>query len=250
LDLGQPATTGTEYYVRFRFLITDLGATWLWQRGLILKRIGAKVDFRVADVRETSTTLGSNESSILPIEDLYVFVIAPWSLQARSISPTLRYMRVLEGTAWTRYLETAIRPLSSTRLVVYYWRMRAGAHQLNQAPGAEIVAADATVNPRNPFRAFLDLSREYGPTVLLNQFVSLLLVIVGISVAASATADLEIAVGWLGRMLQASWAAILVLLGIVGLSAFVVGVGRSIRWADDATRRLDRALARAFGPGP
>jgi len=250
LDLAQPATTGTTYYVRFRFLMTDLGATWLWQRGLVFKRIGSKVDFRVSDVRETSTTLGSNESSILPIEDLYLFVIAPWSLQARSISPALRYMRVLEGTAWIRYLETAIRPRSSTRLVVYYWRMRSGAVQLNLSPGVEIASSDASVNPQNPFRAFLGLSREYGPTVLVNQFAILVLVIIGVSVAASATADLGAALGWLSRTVPASWPGIIALLGIVGLSAFLVGVRRSIRWADETTRRLDRALARALGPNP
>src|SRR5205807_340885 len=147
------------------------------KRGLVFKRIGAKVDFRVCDVRETSTTLGSEEASILPIEDLYVFVVAPLSLQARSFSPALRYTRVLEGTAWARYLASAITPRPSAKLVVYYWRAAPPSSPQGTLPGSAAVGDHRlSINPLNPFRAFLDLSREYGPTTLLNLFITLVLV--------------------------------------------------------------------------
>jgi hypothetical protein len=206
------------------------------------------VDFRVCDVRETSTTLGSEEASILPIEDLYVFVVAPWSLQAQTFSPALRYTRVLEGTAWARYLESAVTPRPSTKLVVYYWRAAQPSIPQGTLPGfAAPGDVRLSINPLNPFRAFLDLSRQYGPTTLLNHFITLLLVVIGVSVSGRVISSLAYGGGVLLSLLGALWAK-LVALGLVVVIFSAVGWARTaVRWADRTSRRVDRRLSRLWG---
>lgn len=248
LKVQPAASIGSDYYLRARFEISDLSATWLWKRGLVLKRIGANVDFRVCDVRETSTTLGSEEGSILPIENLYVFVVAPLSLQAQSFSPPLRYTRVLEGRAWARYLESAVTPRPSTKLVVYYWRAAQPTIPQGTLPGFEVGGdGHLSTNPLNPFRAFLDLSREYGPTTLLNHVITLVLVILGVSTAGRVIGAAAFGAGLLLKLLAAIWAAI-VTLGLAVLVLSVFGwIRKAIGWADRTSRRLDRRLSRLWG---
>jgi hypothetical protein len=242
----QTPMKSVDCYLRVRFRVADLGSVWLWKRGLLFKRIGAKVDFRVVDPRETSTTLGTDhEARILPIEDLYLFLIAPWELQARSYSPSLKYTRVLEGRVWARYLQSAITPRRSTRLVVYYWRAPSGAAVGGPQPAE---AERQSVSPMSPFRAFLDLSREYGPTTLLNLVLTLLVVIVGVRLAPDAITILAGGVGALLRIAGTVW-GIVVALGLAALGVSLRTWARSsLAWIDTASRELDRLVARLWQP--
>lgn len=242
LKLSPAPTQIQDYYARFRFLVRDPRPAWQWKRGLIFKRVGAKIDLRVSDVRETSSTLGTEELNILPIDDLYVFAIAPWSLQARAISPALKYMRVLEGTKWARYLESAIPPLPSTKMVVYYWRTGASSQE-NATPSRPTVTTTLS-----PFRAFLDLSHEYGPTVLLNQVLALIIVVIGVSIASDVLSGSVSGAKWLGTVAIELWPIVIGIAAFLGLSTIFGGVRRLNNWSSDITRRLDQAFGRIFSP--
>jgi hypothetical protein len=104
-----------------------------------------------------------------------------------------------------------------------------------------------SINPLNPFRAFLDLSREYGPTTLLNLFITLVLVIFAVSVGGRVIAAAAYGAGLLLNFLGALWAGIVAL----GLAVFIFSVvgwtRKGIRWAERTSRRLDRRLSRLWG---
>ena len=130
-------------YVRMRFLITGLGRTWVWRRSLFSNN-GALVDFRVGDVRGTEGfATNINESRIVPIERLFVFIIAPAWLELRTASPELHYIRLLEGRPWWPYLGFASSVFKEEKLVIYQWRDDDGV--------------DAN---QKTFHSFLDLSRH------------------------------------------------------------------------------------------
>jgi hypothetical protein len=91
----------------------------------------------------------SLQDKIVPITLLNAFVITPITLQARSVSPALKYTRLLEGNAWERYLRRKTGVLRSRQLLIFYWR-------------AENVSIE------RPFRGFLDLSTEFGVSSVAN----------------------------------------------------------------------------------
>jgi len=105
---------------------------------------------------------GALESLILPIKELNLFLIAPGSLQFRAVSPPLHYMRLLEGRVWEPYLGRAADFWRTGKLVICEWRNK------------------DSVSPMAPFRAFVDLSREFGLMPLSNYVVSLILVALAI----------------------------------------------------------------------
>jgi hypothetical protein len=123
LSLAEPLLPEESGYYRIRFVVTDVGGTWVWKRsGLGVN--GALVDFRVSDPRETwNVNLDQDlEARILDLPVLQLFVIAPWSLQMRNVSPELRYARVLEGRGWSAYVGRPTTLRRRSKLVVYYWK--------------------------------------------------------------------------------------------------------------------------------
>lgn len=135
-------------YLRLRFAVANPGQVWIWKRSL-LARNGALVDIRVSELRETVTVPDwmAFQDDIVPIKRLNCFVIAPAFLQARAISPQTQYMRLLEGRVWERYLGRPAEWFDRRRLIIYHW---------------QVAKENETVAPANPFRAFLDLSHEFG----------------------------------------------------------------------------------------
>ena len=106
IALASQLAKGEQAYVRFRFETRRVGRLWSRKR-FLLARNGAVVDLRVADVREivhATADAASILERVIPIDRLFVFVIAPASLQQQTASPTLQYMWLLEGRDWEDYL--------------------------------------------------------------------------------------------------------------------------------------------------
>lgn len=124
--------TGERMYLRLRFAVANPGQIWIWKRSL-LARNGALVDIRVSELRETVT-----------VPDWMAFQD---HIQARAINPQTQYIRLLEGRVWERYLGRPAEWFDRRRLIIYHW---------------QVAKENESVAPANPFRAFLDLSREFG----------------------------------------------------------------------------------------
>jgi hypothetical protein len=152
IRLYHPLAAGTPTYYRFRFVLPSLGRTWSWKTTWPRTRNGALVDFRVNDTRDLVGRVGQLgfERELVPIYDLYVFVISPWGWQVRTVSPGLRYSRVLEGDAWLDYLGYRLSKRRGQRALVHYWRW-------DPKDGGDELELRAC-------RAFIDLSRD--PSVL------------------------------------------------------------------------------------
>jgi hypothetical protein len=150
IDLATTINKNEEQYLRFRFPIEQLGRRWLAKRSLLAHN-GAIMDFRVADIREAQEAMdwASLQDKIVPITLLNAFVITPITLQARAVSPALKYTRLLEGNAWERYLGRKTGIIRSRQLLTFYWK-------------AENISIE------QPFRGFLDLSTEFGVSSLAN----------------------------------------------------------------------------------
>ena len=78
-----------------------VGRLWTRRRtGLFSK--GALIDVRVSDVRETWNVKDGPalKTRIVPLSQLYVFLILPSGLKHQFSSPAFRHVRILEGAAW------------------------------------------------------------------------------------------------------------------------------------------------------
>lgn len=168
LELSSPIKTDPHSYVRVRFPISNLGRLWDWKRSTFSKN-GAIVNIRISDVRESIIVpqWKALEDRIVPIESLNLLVIAPAKLRCQSVSPAYHYMRLLEGQAWQQYTNRVAGKWKSERLIVYQWR--------SDAPvGAN---PPLVIDPTNPFRVFLDLTRESGLLPLNNHLLTAILVL-------------------------------------------------------------------------
>jgi hypothetical protein len=152
IDLASVLNRGEEQYVRLRFHIEGLGRRWMRKRSLLADN-GAVMDFRVSDIREAQEAMdwAGLQDRIAGIGTLCAFVITPVSLQLRSVSPDLKYVRLLEGDAWEPYIRRRTGIIRSHQLLIFYWK-----------------ATDISVE--KPFRGVLDLSREFGVSSWANHF--------------------------------------------------------------------------------
>lgn len=149
LKLSPAIKAGEEGYLRVRFYVRTVGRLWTRRRtGLFSK--GALIDVRVSDVRETWNVKDGPalKTRIVPLSNLYVFLILPSGLKHQFSSPAFRHVRILEGAAWEAYLASATNFWKQRKMLVYYWK------------SAE------EVTTKKPFRAFLDAaysnsSRDY-----------------------------------------------------------------------------------------
>jgi len=156
LILAEPIPPGQRRYIRVRFEVYNLGRTWIWKPF----KSGAIIDLRVADLRETISLQPWNDlkSRIIPVADLYLFVIAPSWLQHASSSPSLKYMRLLEGRVWENYLGRKTDFFRLEKMVIYYWR-RGSAKTLGNALETNTSGKEVKTDTVSPFRAFLDLDK-------------------------------------------------------------------------------------------
>lgn len=158
VELAQKVATKESIYVRLRFEVDDKGRVWTWKRWLF-GSYGATVDIRVAEVREAVGVRNWEglKDRIVTIDALYLFVIAPSTLQATGMSPAPTYIRLLEGKAWKPYIGRATDLFHSDKLVIYQWRNFSSEKDAKP------------IDPQHPYRVFLDLNRA---SVLGNPIVA------------------------------------------------------------------------------
>jgi hypothetical protein len=118
--LLQRCTVGQSLYARHRFA-TYLPDTMVQVNGPLRSRLG--VDIRVDEGREAMSAepMKWASANVVPIADLYVFVIWPSYLAQASNSPPFKYVRALEQNAWGEYLSNRGKGKRRPALVSY-WR--------------------------------------------------------------------------------------------------------------------------------
>jgi hypothetical protein len=220
---------GDQRYFRIRFPVQHCGRMWNKKRHMLLN-YGALLDFRVADTREApgDPEWDSVRDRIVPIQDLYVFVIAPLTLQMQSASPPLYTSRILEGDSWETYLNRKTR---GERMVIYQWNKN---YPATTPPRPEIDVS-------NPYRVFLDLSRE--------------VISVSVPAAIQSTVVTIVIIGGIGLLiwwafsfvdiagLKTAWAKVVAgvtVTGIIGWIVSKVGLARKIiRGISGLVRKID-----------
>lgn len=192
IPLESAIPAGESRYVRFRVSVFTAGTVWRWKR-VWLGKSGAQIDLRVSDVREAMQDERERQywSRVMPIEQLNVFFILPSAFQARVVSPALHYVRLLEAGQWGAYL-AGIRyraPVHSLR--VHYWRHPAAtpvpaslqpssASSVGAPSASSASTQQALVTIDEPFRMFLDLSRDVATPIWVSVLRTVISVIAGI----------------------------------------------------------------------
>lgn len=152
VELAKSISTGEGAYVRFRITAQKPWRVWS-SKGWGLAKRGVVLDFRISDVRE-SILLGHGQSEaehILPIKQLFLFLVAPMYFVPIHFSPILHYTRLLEPKVWEKYLEFSSSHVDGAKLSIHQWRYTNGH----------------PISVDNPYRAYMDLSREFGREVFL-----------------------------------------------------------------------------------
>ncbi len=240
VELGATLAPGESAYFRIRFRVRKPGQTWVVKRSG-LSHNGALVDFRISDPRETwhSRLERDLRDRIVELPNLYLFVISGWRLQMRVASPELKYVRVLEGQGWSRYLDRPTTVRRKSKLLVYYWRWPSSHDEAEKARRAlverveaiegkarveeprddEASANETPIRPVAPARAFLDLSRDPG-LLLFGNLIRFGLVGVGIAAVTAALLGHKFWAGW-----TLSWNWVGVALSVFGLTTILALVG-------------------------
>ena len=243
-------------YVRFRVSVFTAGTVWHWKRSWSGKA-GAQVDLRVADVREALREERERQywQRVVPIESLNVFFMVPPAFQARITSPALHYVRLLEAGQWGSYLRGVRCRLPIRGLRVHYWRHPAHA-TANANEGSSLVqSSEATgdgsrvsVTIDEPYRVFLDLSRDISPPAWVSVMRMILAVIIGlILVRLVATVSSVRVSGHLHVRTTLVWILGGSVLAIVtSLTAAVRIVAGRFRTARIWLRKVERALLKPF----
>lgn len=137
---------GETAYLRFRIVVENPNSIWA-SKGWGFAKRGVIANFKVCDIRE-SVLLGQGAAEadhIVPISRLFLFVGAPSYFVPNHFSPILRYSRLLEATVWDKYLGFSAR--RKARISIHQWRGGGNG---------------SSISVSSPFRAYMDLSREFG----------------------------------------------------------------------------------------
>lgn len=123
VSFNETTPTGSEAYVRIRFVADGVGDMWRWRR-VLGRRNGLLIDFRSPDPREGSTKTHRHDltARALPINNLDVFFMLPDRFQLQVARPNATYVRTLEGRQWSEYLRRSPTwRWSRQRILVYRW---------------------------------------------------------------------------------------------------------------------------------
>ncbi len=202
LQLSRDLAPKASAYLRVRIAVVGNGRTWTWKRALGAK-VGARLDFRVADTREA---VGLPDRSafaerVLQIESLFVFVMVPGWLEPVLVSPDPKYVRILESSAWERYLDRG-RFGRSPQHIIFYWKA-------------------STVTTQKGFQGFLDLRSSVPVDRLANHLrlaATVLLMLWTVSLAGPG-GPLAPIVDWIGISFDK-------LLGLITLGGAIGWVAR------------------------
>lgn len=169
VKLSTTLKPGESYYVRLRFRVLNTGRLWSWNP----RPVAALVDVRVADVREAHGIRDAASffrDHILNVEELAVFVVAGARLKQQNVNPEPAYVRALEGRAWEKYLGRRTYFIRPAKMLTYKW-----------------MGTDVTQDA--PFRAFLELRRERGPSFVRAFLAAFLAVVLGLVLFAEVAWD-------------------------------------------------------------
>lgn len=152
IELLEPTRKAEPTYIRFRITAANPWRIWS-SKGWGLAKRGIVVDFRISDIRE-SLLLGHGRSEadhLVPIKSLFLFLVAPAYFVPNHFSPQLHYSRLLEPRVWKSYLASSASYSEEAKFSIHQWRSK----------------EKLEINVENPYRAYMDLSREFGREVFL-----------------------------------------------------------------------------------
>jgi hypothetical protein len=208
IPLESPIPAGASRYVRFRVSVFTAGTVWRWKT-VWFGKSGAQIDFRLADVREAMREERERQywARVVPIEQLNVFFMVPPAFQARVASPALHYVRLLEAGQWGAYLRGARYRAPVRGLRVHYWRHPTGAppaSSLVQSTTPDIATTgvgtatkqQSPITIDDPFRIFLDLSRDIAIPASVSMLRTVLAVIIAIVIFHVCTHLVPIHLSW------------------------------------------------------
>lgn len=147
IELSEPTKNDEWTYIRFRISVKNPWRVWA-HKGWGLAKRGAVVDLRICDIRE-SLLLGhgrSESTHLVPIKHIFLFLVAPSYFVPNHFSPSLHYSRLLEPKVWEKYLAGLSSHIDGAKFSIHQWRY----------------TDKVEVNVENPYRAYMDLSREFG----------------------------------------------------------------------------------------
>jgi hypothetical protein len=229
IKLAEPIQKTQRGYVRLRFKVSNPGRLWQWKIGEFGSN-GAIIDFRFSDVREALQVPHIDEfvSKIQPIKSMFLFLVAPSSLQCRATSPAVHDVRLLEGKVWERYLDraTSIRGLS--KFVIYQWRNErrknpASTSSDGSGSGGQDNDSDKDledIRVSNAFRAFVDLCPDRSQTSLRSHLWTAVLVVILMSLVQFVWDSYNSHPVELTSNIKFLWSAIMGKFGLAGLGLF------------------------------
>jgi hypothetical protein len=150
IELKEPTRKNELTYIRFRIPAKNPWRIWA-SKGWGLAKRGIVVDFRISDIRE-SLLLGHGKSeaaNLIPIKQLFLFLVVPSYFVPNHSSPPLHYSRLLEPRVWKSYLANLASDDEEAKFSIHQWRKTTGS----------------PISVEEPYRAYMDLSREFGREV-------------------------------------------------------------------------------------
>jgi hypothetical protein len=150
VELEEPTRKNELTYIRFRIPAENPWRIWA-SKGWGLAKRGIVVDFRISDIREFLLLgHGKLESThLVPIKQLFLFLVVPSYFVPNHFSPDLHYSRLLEPRVWKNYLSNSWSYAEEAKFSIHQWRKTSGPE----------------ITVESPFRAYMDLSREFGKEV-------------------------------------------------------------------------------------
>jgi len=131
IELVEPTQANELTYVRFRIPAKNPWRIWT-SKGWGLAKRGIVVDFRISDIRE-SLLLGHGKSEaahLMPIKQLFLFLVVPSYFVPNHFSPPLHYSRLLEPKVWRSYLASSSSYTDDTKFSIHQWRQTRGIMHL------------------------------------------------------------------------------------------------------------------------
>jgi hypothetical protein len=151
--LTSDLAVGTNAYFRVRIACDDPSPIWT-SKSWAFAKMGFVFDLRVNDVREVISVSDIAADALAEIERVFLFIILTDHYTPKHFSPELYYSRLLEPGVWRRYISFSRHTPPTEKLAIHQWRSFGSS-------------ATKSVNADNPFRVYLDVSKEFGVQILI-----------------------------------------------------------------------------------
>lgn len=192
---------GTRLYLRFRITTRTPKNLWIRQFGAG-RNPYAVCDIRVNEFREKKKNDYIDFSKVIEPHRINGFLILSARYKSGRISPSPKYIRVLEAESWTKYLGRRLTRGSDLFLIIY-WK-------------------DSRATPSHPYRAFAELEyRRRSGALLIN--VAIVFLLLGILLIQPLDSISQSSVGILTKHITSYW--------FIGASALLAVVFRILKCA-------------------